>query len=71
MGKVIWIMVRAGEVTNIFSNRKEAVKHIKTMLNQTLKDFDKQDKTEEYDYFIKIPEIEIKPIKEREAYLGL
>ena len=34
-------------------------------------DFDKQDKTNEYDYPIKIPQIEIKPIEEREAFLSL
>ena len=66
-----WILIRDGEVRKIFKDRKEAVKHFKELLNQTLKDFDKQDKTNEYDYPIKIPTIEIKPIEEREAFLSL
>jgi|26BtaG_2_1085354.scaffolds.fasta_scaffold03248_5 hypothetical protein len=68
-----WILIRNGEVTNIFESREYAIKHYKTMLKQTLKDLKNQDKkgATGYDYSIKKPEIEIKPIKEREAYLGL
>lgn len=66
-----WILIRNGEVRNIFENRKEAVKYFKELLKQTLKDFDKQDKTDEFNYPIKIPEIEIKPVEWREAYLSL
>ena len=66
-----WILIRNGEVRNIFKNRKEAVKHFKKLLNQTLKDFEKQDKTDEYDYSIKIPETEIKPVEERPSHLSL
>ncbi len=66
-----WIFVRNGKVRKIFKNRKEAVKYFKELLKQTLKDFDKQDISEEYDYPIKIPQTEIKPIEEREAYLSL
>lgn len=66
-----WILIRDGEVRNVFENRKEAVKYFKDLLKQTLKDFEKQDKTNEYDYPIKIPAIEIKPIELREAYLSL
>jgi hypothetical protein len=69
--KAKWILVRKGEVRNIFESRKEAVKHFKKLLKQTLKDFNKQDKTDEYDYPISIPEMEIKPIEEREASLSL
>ena len=65
-----WILIRDGEVRNVFKNRKEAVKHFKEILKQSLKDFDKQDKNDEYDYPIKIYEIEIKPVKERESYLS-
>lgn len=66
-----WVLIRDGEVRNVFKNRQEAVKHFKELLNQTLKDFDKQDKTNTYDYPIKIPMTEIKPIQQREPYLGL
>ena len=66
-----WILIRSGEVRNIFDNRREAVKYFKRILKQTLKDFEKQDKIDEYDYPIKIPEIEIKPIDWRPAYLSL
>ncbi len=66
-----WIAVRNYEVIKIFKDRKDAVKYFKEMLKQTLKDFDKQDVSDEYDYQITIPQIEFYPIKEREAYLGL
>jgi hypothetical protein len=66
-----WIAVRNYEVIKIFKNRKEAVKYFKELLKQTLKDFDKQDISDEYDYPITIPQIEFYPIKEREAYLSL
>ena len=66
-----WIFIRDNEVRKIFKDRKEAVKYFKELLKQTLKDFDKQDKSDEYDYPITIPQIEFYPIKEREAYLSL
>ncbi len=66
-----WILIRNGEVRNVFKNRREAVKYLQELLKQTLKDFEKQDKTDEYDYSKKIPEIEIKPVEERKSYLGL
>jgi len=66
-----WILIRNGEVRHTFSNRREAVKYFKELLEQTLKDFKKQDKTDEYDYPIKIPETEIKPVDSRESYLSL
>jgi len=66
-----WIAVRNYEVIKIFKDRKEAVKYFKELLKQTLKDFDKQDTSDEYDYQIIIPQIEFYPIKEREAYLSL
>ncbi len=66
-----WILIRNGEVRNTFKNRREAVKHFKELLKQTLKDFEKQDKTDEYDYSIKIFETEIKPVQERKSYLSL
>lgn len=66
-----WILIRDGEVRNVFKNRREAVKYLKELLRQSLKDFENQDKSDEYDYSIKIFEIEIKPVEERESYLGL
>ena len=49
-----WVLIRNGEVRNVFQNRREAVKHFKKLLDQTLKDFKKQDKIDEYNYPIKI-----------------
>jgi hypothetical protein len=69
--KTNWICVRNTEVIKIFKDRKDAVKYFKELLKQTLKDFDKQDTSDEYDYPITIPQIEFYPIKEREAYLSL
>jgi hypothetical protein len=69
--KTNWICVRNTEVIKIFKDRKDAVKYFKELLKQTLKDFDKQDISDEYDYPITIPQIEFYPIKEREAYLSL
>ena len=66
-----WILIRNGEVRNTFENRREAVKYFKELLKQTLKDFEKQDKSDEYEYPIKIPETIIKPVEERKSYLGL
>ena len=66
-----WILIRNGEVRNVFKNRREAVKHFKELLLRTLQDFEKQDKSDEYDYPILIPKIEIKPINTRESYLSL
>ncbi len=70
--QIKWVLIRDGEVRNIFENREEAIKHFKELLKHTLKDFDRQDnKKYGYDYSILIPKIEIKPVEEREAYLSL
>ena len=66
-----WIITRSGEVRAVFPNRMEAVKYLKAMLKQTLKDFGKQDKSGIYDYSYIIPEITMKPVEYRESYLGL
>ena len=68
---VKWILIRDGKVRNVFDNRRDAIKHFKKLLKQTLKDFEKQDKSDEFDYHFKIFETEIKPVEEREAYLSL
>ncbi len=66
-----WVAYRNGESCGVFKNRKEAVKWFKELLKQTLKDFDKQDKTDNFDYPIEIKRIIIEPIYKRETYLGL
>ncbi len=66
-----WIFIRDNEVRNVFANRKEAVKYFKELLKQTLKDFENQDKTNEYDYPIKIPTMCFMEVEERGAYLSL
>ena len=66
-----WIMVRNNEVVGVYNNRKEAIKHLKQMLKQTLEDINKQDKSDEFDYHIEIPHLTIEQIKKREGYLGL
>ena len=71
MKKLNWVLIRNGEVRNVFRGRRDAIKHFKELLKQTLEDFEKQDKMDEYDYPIKIPEIEIKPVEERNSDLSL
>lgn len=70
-----WVIIRTinndDRVIGVFENRKYAVKYLKQMLKQTLKDFDKQDKNNEYDYPFTINKIRMLPIEYREAYLGL
>ena len=66
-----WVAYREGNGCAVFDNRRDAVKWLKELLKQTLKDFDKQDKTDEYDYPINIQHLVIEPIKQREAFLGL
>jgi len=69
--KGCWVLTRNDYITNIFKNRKMAIKYFKELLTQSLKDFENQDRTNEFNYSIKIPRIEIKEIKHRESYLGL
>ena len=66
-----WIAYREGEAIGVFENRKEAVKWFKGLINQTLKDLDNQDKTDEFDYNIEIKRIVIEPLIERGNFLGL
>lgn len=66
-----WVMIREGEVRNVFDNRKKAVKHLQQLLKQTLKDFENQDKSDGYTYSIVIPMTIFKPIEERSARLSL
>ena len=67
---VEWILVRDGEVRGIFKNRRKAISHLKKYLEQSLSDFDKQDKSDEFDYVVKLPEIILKPVENRASYLG-
>ena len=66
-----WVLIRNGEIRFVFKDRREAVKYFKELLNQTLKDFDKQDKNDNCNYPIKVIEFEIKPVEERQAHLSL
>ena len=66
-----WVLIRDGEVRNVFVSRRLAVKYLKEILKQALDDFKNQDRTDEFDYSITIPKTEIKPINIREAHLGL
>ena len=66
-----WIAIRNGEACGSFSDRKKAVSWIKKLLKQTLKDLEKQDKTDEFNYAIEIPEYKIKAVITREDFLGL
>ena len=66
-----WIAYRNQEACGVFDNRKEAVKWLKGLLRQTLKDFEKQDKTDEFDYNIEIHRLTIEPVEKRKEYLGL
>jgi len=69
--EIHWVLTRNGEVRNVFDSRKKAVKHLKEMLQQTLTDFRIQDKSDEYDYEINIPETKIYPVEERPSYLSI
>lgn len=66
-----WVIIRGNEIVNTFKNRQEAISYFIKMLKQTLKDFETQDKTDEFDYKVELPAIKIIPIEKREAYLGL
>ena len=66
-----WIFLRNNEVRMIFNNRKEAIKYFKDLLKQTLKDINKQDKTDECDYEIEIPLMQFREVNERSADLSL
>lgn len=68
--KEFWLATMDGNPCGSFTTRKKAVKWLKELLLQELKDFDKQDKTDEFDYDIKLSKIEIKRYVERETYLG-
>jgi len=69
--KSSWIIVRDMEVCKVVNNRKEGIKYIKDLLKQTLKDLNKQDKTNEYDYEIYFPALSLQRVFERETFLGL
>jgi hypothetical protein len=66
-----WVAVDDFGVVGVFLDRKEAVKWFKELLKRTLKDFDKQDKIDEYDYPITINKLNIYPFKQRDTFLGL
>ena len=69
--KLKWVAIRNYDLCGVFEDRKQAVKWLKGLLKQTLKDFDKQDKTDEFDYPIELFSLSIKPVDTRKEYLGL
>jgi len=68
--KIFWLATLDGELCGSFESREDAVKWLKKLLKQNLKDFDKQDKPCEYTYPVILKKIEIKQYEEREPYLG-
>jgi len=68
---ITWVATRDEECAGVFLDRKDAVKWIKELLKQTLKDLGKQDKTDEFTYPIQVPKYEIKSVENRKPYLGL
>jgi len=65
-----WLVTRDKIPCRSFNTRMEAVKWLKKVLKQVLKDFEKQDKSDEYDYEINLKSIEINHYDNRKAYLG-
>lgn len=68
---ITWVATRDGEIAGTFPNREAAVKWIKELLSQTLRDLKSQDKPCEFDYPISIPKYEIKEVENRSAFLGM
>jgi len=67
-----WILQRGDAIIGTFDKRFLAVEVLQNMLNQTIKDLNKQDMIDsEFDYNIDYPRIQIYQIKIRPAYLGL
>jgi hypothetical protein len=69
--RFVWIAFVDDKPCNSFPTRKEAVKWLKDILKQESCDYEKQDRTNEYDYNILIRKLEIRKVEKREAYLGL
>ena len=66
-----WIATLDGVPCQEFPTRKKAVVWLKKILKQVLKDYDNQDKTDEYDYNIVLREVRITCVTRREPFLGL
>jgi phenolic acid decarboxylase len=69
--KSVWVCYRNDYVIEVFNTRQEGIKYLKKLLNQTLRDINKQDKSNEYNYQVKFPAIELTRVICRESYLGL
>lgn len=65
-----WLATRDKIPCASFKTRQEAIKWLKVLLNQELKDFDKQDKIDDYTYEVIIKSLEIKYYQNRKVYLG-
>jgi len=68
--KDFWLATRGGEPCGSFETRKDAIKWLKAILRQVSTNYDKQDKTDEYNYEIELKEIEIRRYESRQPYLG-
>lgn len=68
--KEFWLATRGSIPCGSFKTRREAVKWLKGLLKQVLKDFDNQDKSDEFDYAIHLREIKIEVHTERKTFLG-
>jgi len=67
----VWIATRGDIVCSTFKTRKEAVTWFKELLKQTLKDYENQDKTNEFNYEISIKLLNISYVKYGPTWLWL
>ena len=68
--KYFWLATRDGEPCGSFETRREAIKWLKSILKQEFADYSKQDQTDEFDYNIELPKIEIRQYELRKTFLG-
>lgn len=65
-----WLATRDGQPCGSFKTRKEAIKWLKALLKQVSKDYENQDKTDEYNYEPELRKIEIRRYEKRNPLLG-
>lgn len=68
--KYFWLATIDGKPCGSFETRELAIKWLKPLLKQNLKDFDKQDKPCEFTYPVEMRKIEIKRYEQRKTFLG-
>jgi len=66
-----WIAFRGGEPCEVFAKREQAVKWLKGLLKQTLKNYQEQDKPCQFDYEILFERLEIRRVRFRTEDMGL